>query len=115
MAKNKIGRGYKWTPEEDALLKELYPECPIPEIAKRLGRTVSAVKNHAHQLGIRRKNYLENLEERWTAEELQLLRELYSTCESTRELAEKIGRSPNAVMGKANSIGLSRRHRTYDL
>jgi len=107
MAKSKRGLGRKWTAKEVALLKELYPECPVPEIAKKLGRTVNAVKNRAHQLGFKRKSYLEKL---WTAQELQLLSQLYPTHKDIQDIAQRIGRSPSAVIGKAYFIGL-RRHR----
>ncbi len=112
MAKSKRGYGRKWTAKEVALLKELYPECPIPEIAKRLGRTVSAITGRACYLGLKRKSYLDK---RWTAEELQLLRELYPTHENIQDIAERIGRSPSAVRGKADGLGFGKSHRTYDL
>lgn len=109
MAKSKRGIGRKWTAKEVALLKELYPECPIPEIAKRLGRTVAAITGRARYLELKRKSYLDKL---WTAEEIQLLRELYPTHEDIQDIAERIGRSPAMVRAKAYSIGL-RRHRIY--
>ena len=112
MAKSKRGHGRKWTAKEVALLKELHPECPIGEIAKRLGRTVSAITGKAHCLGLKRKSCLDKL---WTAEELQLLRELYPTPEHIQDIAERIGRSPAVVRAKAYDLGLSRRPRTYDL
>ncbi len=111
MVKSKRGHGRKWTAKEVALLKELHPECPIGEIAKRLGRTVNAVMVKASCLGLKRKSYLEKL---WTAEELQLLRELYPTHEDIQDLAERIGRPPNGVRKKAYSIGLSKLRKPYD-
>jgi predicted transcriptional regulator len=110
--KRKIRYEAHWTPEDIAVLKELYPTCPIGEIAKKLGRTVTAVRSRAIQLGIKRKSYLEKV---WTAEELQLLRELYPTHEDIQDIAERIGRSPSAVRGKANYLGLSKRQIIYDL
>ena len=112
MAKSKRGLGRKWTAQEVALLKELYPECPIPEIAKRLSRTVAAITGQACCLGLKRKSYLDKL---WTAEEIQLLRELYSTHEDIQDIAERIGRSPSTVRAKAHGLGFGKRHRTYDL
>jgi len=44
MSKSKRGYGRKWTAKDVALLKELYPECPVGEIAERFGRTVGAIK-----------------------------------------------------------------------
>ncbi len=105
MAKSKRGHGRKWTAEEVALLKELYPECPISEITKKLGRTVSAITGKAYSLRINRKSWCDKL---WTAQELQLLSQLYPTQENILDIAERIGRSPSTVRAKAYSIGLSR-------
>ena len=112
MAKSKRGHGRKWTAKEVALLKELYPECPIPEIAKRLGRTVAAITGRARYLELKRKSYLDKL---WTAEEIQLLRELYPTHEDIQDIAERIGRSSSTVRAKMHDLGFSKRRRTYDL
>ena len=106
MAKSKRGHGRKWTAEEVTLLKELYPECPIPEIVKKLGRTASAITGKAYSLRINRKSWCDKL---WTAEELQLLSQLYPTHEDIQDIAERIGRSPAMVRVKAYSIGLRKR------
>jgi len=111
MAKSKRGHGRKWTAKEVALLKELYPECPIGEITKRLGRTVGAIKVKACYLRLKRKSYLDKL---WTAEEIQMLRELYPTCESIRELAEKIGRPCGSVRQIASKLGITNEKRPMD-
>ncbi len=111
MAKSKRGYGRKWTAKEVALLKELYPECPFGELAKRFDRSVSSVKQQAYSLGLKRKSYLEKL---WTAEELQMLRELYPNCESTREVAEKIGRPWGSVRQIASNLGITREKRSMD-
>ena len=111
MAKSKRGHSRKWTAKEVALLRELYPECPIPEIAKRLDRTVAAIRGKACCLGLKRKSWCDKL---WTAEELQLLRELYPT-KDIQDIAERIGRSPSSVMAKANYLGFSKHHINYDL
>jgi len=112
MAKSKRGYGRKWTVKEVALLKELYPECPIGEIAKKLDRTVAAITGRACYLGLKRKSYLDKL---WTAEELQMIRELYPTGEDIQEIAERIGRSPSTVRIKAHDLGFSKHRRPYDL
>ena len=111
MAKNRRGRGREWTAKEVVLLKELYPECPFDEIAKRLGRSVNAVKQRAYSLGLKRKSYLEKL---WTAEELRMLREQYPVCESTRELAKKIGRPWGSVRQIASNLGISNKKRSMN-
>ena len=111
MAKSKRGHGRKWTAKEVALLKELYPECPIGEIAKRLGRTVGAIRGKARYLELKRKSWCDKL---WTAEEIQLLSQLYPTHEDIQDLAERIGRPPSGVSGKAHNIGLSKLRKPYD-
>jgi len=112
MAKSKRGHGRKWTAKEVALLKELYPECPIGEIAKRLGRTVAAITGKAHYLELKRKSYLAKP---WTAEELQLLSQLYPIHKDVQDIAERIGRSPSAVRAKANYLGFSKHRIDYEL
>ena len=111
MAKSKRGHSRKWTGKEVALLKELYPECPVGEIAERFGRTVGAIKVKACYLGLKRKSYLDKL---WTGEEIQLLRELYPSCKSARELAEKIGRPSGSVRQIALRLGIARERRPMD-
>ena len=87
------------------LLKELYPVRPTPEVAKALGRTIPAVKQQAYVLGLKIKTYSDR---RWTAEELELLRELYPTCKSTREVAAKIGRPWGSVRQIASNLGITK-------
>jgi hypothetical protein len=53
---------------------------------------------------------------KWTAEELELLRKLYPTCKSTREVAEKIGRPWGSVRQIASNLGITKggkRHIDY--
>lgn len=42
----------RWTPEEDATLRELYPHLRSVEVAERLGRPVTSVIHRARALGI---------------------------------------------------------------
>lgn len=42
----------RWTPDEDALLRTLYPDLSTEEVARRLGRTVCGVYGHANTLGL---------------------------------------------------------------
>ena len=112
MAKRKKNAAVrKWTTDEIALLKKLYPENSIPELAKMLGRAVPTIKHKAYELEIKRKSWHEKL---WTSEEIKLLRELYPTCEDIQDIAERIGRSPNAVRVKAYDLGLSKLRKPHD-
>lgn len=44
--------GRPWTPDEDALLRERYPDCSTADLAQDLGRTPCATFNRAYQLGL---------------------------------------------------------------
>ena len=49
----RMKRVYLWTKDEEERLKQMFLQHALPdEIAKELGRTVSAVKSKAHALGI---------------------------------------------------------------
>ena len=41
-----------WTPEDEDILKQLYPKTPTREVAARLGRTPLAIRSRAMELGI---------------------------------------------------------------
>jgi hypothetical protein len=43
-----------WSTEDDVLVRERYPDTPTPELARRLGRTVSATYNRAVGMGLRK-------------------------------------------------------------
>lgn len=44
----------RWSPEEDAALRILYPRVRTSDIAAQLGRTVDSTKAHARNLGLRK-------------------------------------------------------------
>lgn len=71
------------------LLKELYPVKPVCKVAKTLGRTIPSIQHKAYSLGVKTRRYVEKLR---TAEELELLKKLYPTSTSSREVADKIER-----------------------
>lgn len=47
--------GKAWTTEEQDVLLEIYGSMPAKEVAKRLGRNISAVYVRANQLGLKAK------------------------------------------------------------
>jgi DNA-binding CsgD family transcriptional regulator len=96
----------KWSASELALLKKLYPHCKCTrDVAKQLGRPLTAVRQKAYDLGIKTEKYRP-----WSADELELLRELY-TVKSLKDLAEQLGRSPGAVGRQAYVMGLLKESR----
>ncbi len=42
----------RWSIEDDAQLRKLYPDLPTPEVARRLGRTVAATYGRAFGIGL---------------------------------------------------------------
>jgi hypothetical protein len=51
-----IRRGIGYSPEEDALLRELYPKAPLSELASRFNRNPYSLRYRAQKLGILREN-----------------------------------------------------------
>jgi hypothetical protein len=54
MTRSKSGRPRRlfWTPEEDALLREIYPDATAAECSRRIGRTKASVFQRARLLGL---------------------------------------------------------------
>jgi hypothetical protein len=44
----------RWTPDEETLLRSMYPECHTGDVAAWIGRTVSQCYQHAAALGLRK-------------------------------------------------------------
>ncbi len=87
--------GPRWTPQDIALLGVL----PDEEVARRTGRTVGAVQQKRHELGIPNPDRNRN---RWTAEEVALLGAL-----PDEEVARRVGRSLLAVIQKRIKVGIA--------
>jgi hypothetical protein len=47
-------RQHEWTAEQVALLREMYPDTPMPEIERRLGLPLTIIYAKATRLGLRR-------------------------------------------------------------
>lgn len=45
----------KWTPKEEKFLKDNFDSMSNPELAEKLGRSISSVEKKAHAMGLRRK------------------------------------------------------------
>lgn len=91
-----------WTPEEDAYLRAHYVKEGSAPCAKRLGRTVYAVRTHAGKLGlwVLRSNA-------WTQEEIDYLVQHYKS-DTGKVCARHLGRSLESVQGKASDLGITR-------
>jgi len=67
---------YRWTPEEDQILRDYYPKEGIFAVMANLGnkRDQRAVGMRIFKLGLRKEK-----SDQWTTEEIQLLRDIYPT------------------------------------
>lgn len=102
--KESPSRHKRWTPDEDELLRELYPEHgPSWDGWRRVIPTRSrrAVQTRAKKLGIK-------VQTGWTAEEEELLRELYpkSAYRGRQWLEVFPGHELSAIYKKAQHMGL---------
>jgi DNA-binding CsgD family transcriptional regulator len=96
--------GFKeWTAREDRQLRQLYPKHTPTEIAERLGRTLSSVRGRMYKIGILVRRTPKP--PTWTAKEDRLLKQLYGR-RTLEEIAERLGRSVNAVKLRASRTGV---------
>src|SRR5690554_470579 len=103
----------RWTPSEDATLRELYSQgVPLRDIAKRMKRTRPSIQGRLAKKGI----YGGRVAERrpWTREEMDFLIAHYRQPGWTgRQIADHLGRSIKTVRGKAKYFGLTDPNRDY--
>jgi hypothetical protein len=102
--------GSAWTAHDVAILSELYPRCNNSALAVRLGRSEWAVVGKARGLGLtedcgRNCRRWAGRGRPWSSQEMNLLRALYPTTPN-EDIAERIGRSRDAVHMKARQMEL---------
>jgi len=90
----------RWSKDEDdALRAAICAGSTMAEIAHASGRTVGSARNRAWNLGLLKSRS-------WTKEELDLLKALYSRVPlNCAEIAQRIGRTTDAVELKASRMG----------
>jgi GcrA cell cycle regulator len=108
-------RRFLWNETKLATLREMYlASAPIAEIAKVLGANSGDIKGAAERLRkqMRRDGELELLLQRsrphdfWTPERLRLLVKLVGEKQSSNKIADQIGATRSAVVGKCQRLGL---------
>lgn len=100
-----------WSPEDDAILRQLWAETEdtVTAIARAVRRRQSSVRSRAELLGLppreRRPDILE-----WNEAQLATLRDRFAAGDSFSQIAALIGGgcSRNAALGKAHRLGLTR-------
>ena len=98
-----MGKGKNWSKEEITYLKRYWAKSPDPkEVARKLGRTYSAVRQKARLLGILRD---EKYSAAWTPQMIKLMKKLYPN-HSCEEIGRLIGKSARTVQSKGYTIGL---------
>ena len=104
MAKAEIKKNtwVAWSEDEIKLLKKLFLSGGAREIAKQIGRPLTAVKQKAYSMGIRTRAH-----RLWSANEMELLKTLYQD-ENVQGIAAKLGRPKQAVTHKAYRIGITK-------
>lgn len=71
----------KWTPEEDKYLLENYVTQKIKDVGTHLNRTENAIKRRAKKL-----NCSKETRQKWTEEELEIIRVAGKNCELVKQL-----------------------------
>lgn len=101
--------GLLWTAREEELLVRLFAVTDTEELAARFGRSWWAILGKARSLGLARESCderrLRREGRRWSPEEIEQLRALYRVL-PYEEVAERIGRSHDAVKMKARKLRL---------
>lgn len=109
----------RWTPEENELLKMIYPKCIKKEILNKINRSWKAIYQQAEILNIKRDQDIvisEKIEggrsapphiPSWNEQEDKLLRELYQNTPKY-DILGKINRSWGSIRHRAIILGLKR-------
>ena len=93
----------KWTQDDIALVGKMYASKSVNEIAAELGRSVPTVRQRAHKMGLRKKEYLT-----WSLEEVRKLKSQFPD-KTIKQIAVELGRSVNSVRQKAHRMELKKR------
>jgi hypothetical protein len=101
-----------WTPQEDKLLTELWPNHTAAEISHIMQRCLRGIKTRARRaLNLPLKARLYPVQY-WKPEEDEVLKSLWLRREvAVPEIARQLGRSRNAIIGRAHRLAIGMRSR----
>jgi len=98
-----------WTQEEIKLLKEKYStEISREDLCKLFDRRWGSLEVRARQLGLKRPGLFANNKNKWTQEEIKLLKQIFSEGNLEEIYASFPKRSSTAVIVKAKKLKLKR-------
>ena len=94
----------KWTPEEDAILADIYSTRSLVSQIHRLpGRDFNGARMRAHRLGLADASF-----NAWTPEEDEVIRAAYANGTPIKEAMRDLrGRKHRATIARAERLGLS--------
>lgn len=103
-----------WTPERDAELVEHFDTENLHQLEERLGISRASISKRAQKLELGRSQVWRN-GVFWTKEDDKRLKELLETGKPMREIGWALGKTKNAVIGRANRLGLgvSKKRQTF--
>ena len=101
--------GFRWTKDNERIVKERYVRDGPKKLAELLGTTPVSVVAKAKRLKVRPERETRPYE--WTEEMLTAIKELYPTA-TRQELIDKIGLPYHAIQTKARKLGLRNVMRT---
>ena len=109
-----IMAGRRWTEDEVdyILLVHNDNESTVEEVADFLGRTVSSVRCKSEIINKGKGQFTKR---HWQDEEIRILRRYYQKVQDLNQLAKILNRSLDAVIIKANRLGLPRRKKKWDV
>ena len=93
-----------WTPEEDALLAELWHVLPVEQISERIGRSAKGIYRRATRLGLT-SGESQGLKKPWTPEEDAVLKVHVGTM-TYAEIGVLLGRTDKSVKARALHLSL---------
>jgi hypothetical protein len=101
-----------WTPEETELLLAHYKTDTMSQLSDRIGKSVGSVRGKKERLGLSKWNN----GNKWSAQQLDILRGVYSLGAKAGELdleslARLIGKSKSNICRKARELGLTNQKR----
>ena len=100
-----------WKPEEDNLLRMLWPSASWDALKAALpDKSPDAINQRASRLKVKRPRIMTSFETGpvWSKKDEGLLRELYLRGEGTTSIAARLGRSEHAVKARASMLGVHR-------